>query len=90
MKLYKSFRNANMLNIDEKNKTFGLKGSNYHIHVDDLLEGNEPIEINIVNKLLEYLNINKDKINIDSYMKCCEEIFNFYNDIILIKNDIKD
>lgn len=74
MKKYKPFKEQLEMK-DKETKAFGLKGSNYHLHVDDLIEGKIPIEIEAFHEICNILNLDINKLSEDKYFKCLEIIF---------------
>ena len=57
------------------NDAFGLKNSNYHLHLEDLKDGIIPIELETFNKILETLNIDINSIPESKVYKCYEHIY---------------
>ena len=87
MKRYKRYESIEVK--DYKEKTIGLKGSNYHLHLKDLEEGYIPIEMEMLSELFEINNLDINKLNEEQYFKSLEYIFEKIQDIIELSSSIK-
>jgi hypothetical protein len=66
---------------DYEERIIGLKGRNYHLHVQDLIDGMVPIEMEMLQELCKILGVDYAKLKQETCFLALEYIFNKVQDI---------
>lgn len=61
-----------------------IPGHSYHIHKQDIIEGNIPLELSVLHSILDILRVDPQTLSDEQILLSCEKIYDIMIDMIEI------